>query len=211
MGTQAIRPHASWTTMGEFNDVAKVLFDSTNPNDDIWRKFSLPLTPPRSPHRTFGESSDCNSTTQDIADRLQDVCDSLDSAFDVHSSKTDSVSLRSKLISDCMWSGNHQVEVRNRTKSSITTYSQNPQKRLSIESEEVQDLYPTPCPSPLPNVMEQTDCPSHNDCVDPTSVFPFSHQENIASLLSPQSDTGNFYLFIFTFYFFCYLCLFIYS
>lgn len=196
MVIQPNRSQVNWSTMGEYNDdlsgvTKSVIFDSSNPSDDIWRKFALPLTPPRSP-RTFGETSDTNST-EDIADRLQDVCDSLDSAFEVHSSKTDSKSLRSKLISDCMWSGgSHNVEVQNRTKISITYPPQNPPKKLSIESEE--DLYPTPCASPLPSVTsENVDYhPSSSDCVDPTSVFPLPHQENISCMLSSQSDTGEF-------------------
>lgn len=192
MVIQTVRSQVAWTTMGDYNDdlstVTKTIFDSSNPNDDMWRKFALPLTPPSSPQRTFAETSDSESI-EDIADRLQDVCDSLDSAFDVHSSKTDAQNLRSKLISDCMWSGHH-VEVQNRTKISITY----PQKKLSIEPEE--DLYPTPCASPLPSV-ETTDYPSSNDCVDPTSVFPLPHQENISCILSGQSDTGKTFFFVY--------------
>lgn len=184
----------NWSTMNDvYNDemstISKnLLFDSSNPNDDMWRKFALPITPPSSPKRSIGESSDCNSdTTEDIADRLQDVCDSLDSAFDIHTSvPSDASSLRSKLISDCMWSGNHHIEVVNRTKSSISC----PQKKLSIDTEE--DLYPTPCASPLPSVTEGTDYPSSNECVDPTSVFPLHpSQETIPSILSGQSDTDE--------------------
>ena len=179
--------------MNDYNDdlatVSKSsLFDSSNPNDDIWRKFSLPLTPPRSPSRSLGETSECNDLVDDIADRLQDVCDSLDSAFYVPS-KIDTTSLRSKLISDCMW-GSHFVKVKNRTISSITTV---PQKKSTIETEE--DLYPTPCASPLPTVIcETTDYPTSNECVNPITVFPLTPQDNLCMLSAGQSDTGKRFL-----------------
>ena len=187
----------NWSNMREINDYNEdissktLLYDSSNPNDDMWRKFSLmPLTPPRSPSRTFGESSESNettTTTTDIVSRLQDVCDSLDSAFDIRSCVVpDSKCLRSKLISDCMWSGNHGSETNE--KSRIFSYSQT--KLSTIEAEE--DLYPTPCASPIPNVSTEStaDYPSSNDCVDPTTVFPLHPSQESLSILSGQSDSG---------------------
>lgn len=160
------------------------LFASSNPNDDMWQKFALPPTPPRSPTRSFGESTECNDTTEDIANHLQDVCDSLDSAFDIRNcAPADSKNLRSKLISDCMWSGNHSEERHNPSNLS------NIQPKLSIDV--VEDLFPTPCASPIPNVSENVaDYPSSSDCVDPTTVFPLPHQEKNL-ILSGQSDTDE--------------------
>ena len=193
----------NWSNMREIGDYnedisSKTLLcsDSSNPNDDMWRKFSLPLTPPSSPSRTFGESSDSNedTTTTDIVSRLQDVCDSLDSAFDIRSCIVpDSKCLRSKLISDCMWSGNHSTNTNEKSRNLPC----NTQTKLStIDTEE--DLYPTPCASPIPNVTtENTDYPSSNDCVDPTTVFPLPPSQESLSILSGQSDSGNNYTFFY--------------
>jgi len=178
--------------MREMNDYnedisSKTLLYDSNPNDDMWRKFSLPLTPPRSPSRTLGESSESNeTTTTDIATRLQDVCDSLDSAFDIRSCVVpDSKCLRSKLISDCMWSGIHGSETNEKSRN----FSFSQTKLSTIDAEE--DLYPTPCASPIPNVTTEStaDYPSSNDCVDPTTVFPLHPSQETLSILSGQSDS----------------------
>jgi Myc amino-terminal region. len=171
---------------------AKTLLYDSNPNDDMWRKFALPLTPPSSPSRSSGESSECSDTTQDISTRLQDVCDSLDSAFDIRNCVLpDAKYLRSKLISDCMWSGNHGTESKDETRNDSLTLTHQP--KLSIDTEE--DLYPTPCASPIPNTAENgTDYPSSTDCVDPTTVFPLPpSQDSLPAMLSAQSDSGKFY------------------
>ena len=168
----------------EIMNLTKSMLDVPSINDDMWKKFALPLTPPSSPSRTFGETTRNDERTEDydIAERLEYVCECLDSAFDVMKYNvfrlTDAINLRSKLISDCMWSGNHSDD--RHFCITVTT------KKIKSESEE--DLYPTPCPSPLPNVTEITDCPSSSECVDPSTVFPYSLQnESLSSL----SDTGK--------------------
>jgi len=190
MVTSVINTNSSnWSNdyNNEEDMASKTLLYDSNPNDDMWRKFSLPLTPPSSPPRTFGETSECNDNTQDIANRLQDVCDSLDSAFDITSCVLpDAKYLRSKLISDCMWSGIHGSDTKEKSRNLTFT-----QPKLSIDSIDTEeDLYPTPCASPIPNVTtEHGDYPSSTDCVDPTTVFPLpSSQENLPSMLSGQSD-----------------------
>jgi len=189
--------NSNWSPIREMSDYNEdigmsakaLLFDSHNPNDDMWRKFALPLTPPSSPPRSTGESSECSDTTEDIANRLQDVCDSLDSAFEIHTCVLpDAKYFRSKLISDCMWSGNHENETK-----SIARVPSLTQPKLSIDTEE--DLYPTPCASPIPSTVTEnnTDYPtSHTDCVDPTAVFPLPpSQDTVPSILSGQSDTDE--------------------
>nr|AEG66931.1 Myc [Hydractinia echinata] len=172
--TSANRDLSVWSNIDESDNeeimnLAKPMMDASNPSDDIWRKFALPLTPPSSPSRTYGETSEDRRT--DIAERLHDVCESLDSTFDLTSYNVSKLAgvlnLRSKLISDCMWSGNN-VEIVRTSAYKLISHS----KKLYSENEE--DLYPTPCPSPLPSVTtESAECPSSSECVDPATVFPF--------------------------------------
>jgi len=198
MVTQVISSNSSnWSNIREMNDYNEedissktLLYDSSNPNDDMWRKFSLPLTPPSSPPRTFGETSECSDLTQDIANRLQDVCDNLDSAFDIRNCVLpDAKYLRSRLISDCMWSGSHGTETKEKSRN--LTFIETNLSIDTIDSDE--DLYPTPCASPNPKTTnESTDYPSSSDCVDPTTVFPLPpSQETLPSILSGQSDSDE--------------------
>ena len=191
--------HSTWSSFHEdissdndeeIMNLTKSIIDVSSPNDDIWRKFALPLTPPSSPSRSFGETTASNENTADdccsVAERLQFVCDSLDATFDITnynvSRLTDNFSLRSNLISDCMWSGNHCDDVQRYLCIAIAS------KKIKLEKTE-EDLYPTPCPSPPPSVTANgADCPSSNDCVDPTTVFPFTWQNESQST---QSDTGT--------------------
>jgi len=180
----------TWSSLSEEEEMALLKFslDTSNPSDDMWRKFALPLTPPCSPSRSFGESSDCDELTSDITDleRLHDVSESLDSTFDICSNSCSRAidHLQSKLISDCMWSGNHDNEPLVRpVYFSKVEYS----KKFTIEPEE---LYPTPCPSPSPSSSDASDYTSSNDCVDPTSVFPFP-LSNVNDSISSQSDSDE--------------------
>lgn len=169
-------------------NITKTMLDSCSPNDDMWRKFALPLTPPNSPPRSYGESSESEDSTDDSccdnADRLQDVSDNLDSTFDAEDYRnfwrlTEANYIRSKLISDCMWSGEL---------SSLSPSN----KKLSVDTQE--DLFPTPCPSP-PASVTSSDCLSSTECVDPTTVFPFSLSSESSSGLS--SDSGKYHSFLY--------------
>ena len=177
---------SAWNLAEEDDVITKLGLDSSNPSDDMWRKFSLPLTPPCSP-RSFGESSDCEEVMGGCdLDRLHDMSESLDSTYDIspHGCSRADV-LRSKLISDCMWSGNHNDTdriIRCPSLSLKSAFS----KKIWIETGET--LYPTPCPSPPPNGVETVEYPSSNECVDPTSVFPFSPVNDNSA--SSHSDTG---------------------
>ena len=182
-------------------NLTKSMLDPCGPNDDMWRKFALPITPPSSPPRSYGESSESEESTDencDIAERLQDVCENLDSTFDADDCRnfwrlTEAINIKSKLISDCMWSGK---EARRRTYK--TSYSSSPSsvKKLSVEIQE--DLFPTPCPSPPASVTNTNDCLSSSECVDPTTVFPFPLQSESSSS-GQSSDSGKYLFFLFWF------------
>ena len=162
----------------------KSILDTSSPNDCMWKKYP---TPPSSP-QSIGESSENDETTDsfDTRARLQYVCDNLDLSLELTTSRcTNSFNLRSKLISDCMWSGIRPdlSKLQSKDKFSCT-------RKLSLDSE---DLYPTPCPSPPSNMNGSPgvpDCPSTSDCVDPTTVFPLTI--NSDSLVCP-TDTGIFF------------------
>ena len=81
------------------------MHSAASPGDDVWKKFGLPPTPPRSPTKSLGEINQNRST---VAERLQLVSESLDDeGSDISDCipHFDSLSLRSKLIQDCMWNG----------------------------------------------------------------------------------------------------------
>ncbi|KAK3710175.1 hypothetical protein QZH41_010576 [Actinostola sp. cb2023] len=134
---------------------------------DIWKKFELLPTPPRSPSRNSDSPVPMNSL---VADTLQIVSEILDEdetppqLTPVQSDKNP-CSLRSKLIQDCMWNS------------------------LAYESIELkvltcpEDLYETPCSTPPP--VEYVS----SDCVDPANVFPYPINDNQSFCSSHTSDS----------------------
>ena len=101
--------------------------------EEIWKKFELPPTPPRSPVKTEVEETHYEST---VADRLQRVSESLD---DEDCPEITALNLGSKLIQDCMWNG----------------------KVNPVEGDAspcVKDIYETPCSTPPPLDYSSTDC-----------------------------------------------------
>eukprot|EP00794_Sanderia_malayensis_P004734 gene4734-5357_t len=143
---------------------------AASPGEDVWRKLGFPPTPPRSPTKSFGEITQNHST---IAERLQLVFESLDDCFGHVDSlpNLDSLSLRSKLIQDCMWNG--IVSER--------------EKCLTF----IESIYDTPCSTPPPLDY------SSSDCVDPSSVFPYPLNESKQQTQSEDSVLSivNFKLF----------------
>jgi len=137
---------------------------STVPTMDIWKKFELLPTPPRSPSRNSDSSVSIDSSV--VADTLQIVSETLDeddAPAQVPSDKN--CSLRSKLIQDCMWNS------------------------LAYESLELkvltcpEDLYETPCSTPPP--VEYVS----SDCVDPATVFPYPINDTASLCSSHTSDS----------------------
>lgn len=145
-------------------------YSSTVPTMDIWKKFELLPTPPRSPSRTTCPSP-IHTEISSVADTLQIVSQILDddeSLPQVQSDKnslTNSANLKSKLIQDCMWNSLAYDDL----------------KILSCPD----DLYDTPCSTPPP--VEYVS----SDCVDPTTVFPYPMNDTQSFCSSQSSDSGE--------------------
>lgn len=138
---------------------------STVPTMDIWKKFELLPTPPRSPSRSSDSPVPIHSSV--VADTLQivsEILDEDDAPPQVQSEKN--CSLRSKLIQDCMWS---------------LAYDSFDLKVLTCP----EDLYETPCSTPPPVEYVST------DCVDPATVFPYPINDTQSLCSSHTSDSGE--------------------
>ena len=146
---------------------------STVPTHDIWKKFELLPTPPRSPSR-----SPRNSPI-DFAETLQSVSDNLDNCSAAPLTTVDSSlsSLKSKLIQDCMWNASN--------------YNKSATESMKVHAApNTELLYETPCSTPPP--VEYVS----SDCVDPSTVFPYpvneTHQNLCVSHSSSDSGEGIF-------------------
>ena len=139
------------------NSTEEQFYDAPAPSEDIWKKFELLPTPPRSPkHEPFYQSLNVPSTLE----KLQLVSDILDDpmsktvvfppeecTFQIKCKDTCcNLNINSKLIQDCMWSGHNIFGTTNR-ESTQTTRSTNLSSNIDINA-------PT-------------------ECVDPTAVFPY--------------------------------------
>lgn len=146
-------------------------YSSTVPTMDIWKKFELLPTPPRSPSRTTCPSP-IHIDSSSVADTLQIVSQILDDDESLppvqsdKSSLTNSANLKSKLIQDCMWNSLAYDDL----------------KVLSCPD----DLYDTPCSTPPPPVEYVS-----SDCVDPTTVFPYPMNDTESFCSSHSSDSGK--------------------
>ncbi|XP_074642250.1 transcriptional regulator Myc-1-like [Tubulanus polymorphus] len=136
------------------------------PSEDIWKKFELIPTPPRSPTR---DEQDCVDGYPSIASRstiqklnlVSEILDDPISQTQVFSdfflqnavANSPSNSLRSNLIQDCMWSGKHQ------TGDDDTDGIVNCEPEEDVKNEAVK----APSADITPNTA----------CVDPTTVFPY--------------------------------------
>jgi hypothetical protein len=148
-------------------------YSSTVPTMDIWKKFELLPTPPRSPSRTTCASPIHITDSSSVADTLQIVSEILDddeSPPQVQPDKnscTNSLNLKSKLIQDCMWNS--------------LAYDSLDLKLLSCP----EDLYETPCSTPPP--VEYVS----SDCVDPATVIPYPMNDTQSFCSSQSSDSGE--------------------
>ncbi|XP_001627619.2 transcriptional regulator Myc-A isoform X2 [Nematostella vectensis] len=137
---------------------------------DIWKKFELLPTPPRSPSRSPCDSPVHMISSSSVADTLQIVSEILD---DDEAQSTPTVekncsSLKSKLIQDCMWNG-----------SAYETFTDLRQ----LVTHPSEDLYETPCSTPPP--VEYIS----SDCVDPSTVFPYPMNDTQSFCSSHSSDS----------------------
>lgn len=165
-------PDATYFFHSEKDEVGSEGYSTPLPTNDIWKKFELLPTPPRSPSRSPPHSP------VNFADKLQIVSDILDedscSTAPLATVEISLSSLKSKLIQDCMWNGSN-------FESTLEVLA------ATLNIEDLRDLYDTPCSTPPP--VEYVS----SDCVDPATVFPYpineSHQNLCGSHTS--SDSGK--------------------
>lgn len=141
---------------------------STVPTHDIWKKFELLPTPPRSPSRSP------RSSPIDFADTLQSVSDNLDncSVAPLTTVENSLSCLKSKLIQDCMWNASNY----NERSSESMKFTTAPNNEL---------LYETPCSTPPP--VEYVS----SECVDPSTVFPYPVNETHQNLCVSHSSSDS--------------------
>ena len=152
---------------GKEDEVDSEICCSAAPTMDIWKKFELLPTPPRSPSRTARCESPVEIDNSSVADTLQIVSEILDDDETPPQTDKNSCSLRSKLIQDCMWNS--------------IAYESLDLKILSCP----EDLYETPCSTPPP--VEYVSA----DCVDPATVFPYPMNDTPSICSSHTSDSGK--------------------
>lgn len=183
-------PDATYFFHLEKDEVELEGYSTPVPTHDIWKKFELLPTPPRSPSRSPRNSPvdfDCCS----VADTLQIVSDILDedscATAPLATVEISLSSLKSKLIQDCMWNGSN--------------YEKSLEFKVLATTLNTEDLYETPCSTPPP--VEYVS----SDCVDPSTVFPYpvneSHQTLCASHTSSDSGKDHYATAIFDFLYNC--------
>lgn len=173
------------------------------PNEDIWDKFELLPTPPRSPNRETRDDHPCSLLDSEaetlhlepllsenlIADLAQDLLPDLPKPLTFPETPPTLIGangLNSKLIQDCMWSGlsahhiNGEacVEQKKSEKIGITgsTYCA-PRKPCVSESSVTGDI--------------------STECVDPAAVFPYPINMSRGYLeIDTPSDSGKFRRYI---------------
>lgn len=143
---------------------------------DIWKKFMTeveppcpltpPLSPPLSPSRQTSGAVSPTCLTATAADTLQCVSDILDlDNCRTYVADRSCSNLASKLIQDCMW-------------GSSTLQEKVPRRKR------VEDLYDTPSSTPPSFYVDYVS----DECVDPSSVFPY--HINSQDFPSGESSSG---------------------
>lgn len=155
-------------------------YSSPVPSHDIWKKFELLPTPPRSPSRSPPHTPVSFHSYEDeycsVADTLQIVSDILDEdSCSPAPSATVEISLnslKSKLIQDCMWNGSN--------------YESALDVKVLAASLNTDDLpFETPCATPPP--VEYVS----SDCVDPSTVFPYPINESHQNLCGSHNSSDS--------------------
>lgn len=130
-------------------------YGSAAPSENIWNKFELE-TPPRSPIAIT------------LCDDYDDWCDQ------------NSFSLRSKLIQDCMWSGQT---------AAVCDGSQGTAPRSDRLRKESFDLSTAPVAAATGTAVVAA---AAADCVDPTAVFPYPlNREHSYSMMTPAPSDSE--------------------
>ncbi|XP_073446423.1 myc proto-oncogene protein [Dendrobates tinctorius] len=161
------------------------------PSEDIWKKFELLPTPPRSPSRRSSLSSLFPSTDQlelvteflggDMVNQSF-ICDQDDETF-----------VKSIIIQDCMWSGFSAAAKLEKVVSEKLASYQAARKENSVPSQNQQQQSPQKSPtcqgnlSPIGTSRTSSGYlpdPS-SECIDPSVVFPYPLNDSISKVGSP--------------------------
>ncbi|XP_077127335.1 myc proto-oncogene protein [Ranitomeya variabilis] len=161
------------------------------PSEDIWKKFELLPTPPRSPSRRSSLSSLFPSTDQlelvteflggDMVNQSF-ICDQDDETF-----------VKSIIIQDCMWSGFSAAAKLEKVVSEKLASYQAARKENSVSSQNQQQQSPQKSPTSQGNLSpigtSRTSSgylpdPS-SECIDPSVVFPYPLNDSISKVGSP--------------------------
>ena len=171
-------PDATYFFHSEKDEDESEGYSTPVPTHDIWKKFELLPTPPRSPSRSPPHSPVHFDSFEggycSVADTLQIVTEKLDedscSPAPLATVEFSLCSLKSKLIQDCMWNGSN--------------YESTLDIKVLVNTD---DIYETPCSTPPP--VEYVS----SDCVDPATVFPYPINESHQNLCGPHtsSDSGK--------------------
>lgn len=196
----------------ELYDAAPI--PAPGPGEDIWKKFELLPTPPRSPKHETNYQTLVPSTTYTL-DKLQLVSDILeDQPFHMNMefsmfpedcamcktmtpstpTQKNASSLKMNLIQDCMWSGlNLAKDLKIEGKSTDSNNNTNDKQNGSTST----STHTTKSTNSCSNIHSSMDINSTTECVDPTAVFPYplnDARENLGA--ETPSDSGRYLIYI---------------
>ncbi|XP_033112415.1 myc protein-like [Anneissia japonica] len=164
-------------------------YESTTPSEDIWKKFQLLPTPPRSPGRDEIDdgfspliTDTITSFHPAITEQLRLVSESLDDGLASPAPPTIFVGdINSNLIQDCMWSG--LIETSLDSEKDIST----PSKTVLSKDKSLPSKFPVTKSSKVPS--STTAEYGTGECVDPTAVFPYPLSDRMD--LSPETPSDS--------------------
>ncbi|XP_064625000.1 transcriptional regulator Myc-1-like [Lineus longissimus] len=161
------------------DEIEQDFYAAPAPSEDIWKKFELIPTPPRSPRRDDEDDTDILDMVDGIfspkstTERLQLVSEILDDPVTQTIVTPDffkcacSPNIKSKLIQDCMWSGNLEED-----------------QDCSDEKTDEKPVEKKPASSSV--VIN-----ANTECVDPSSVFPYPINETTkTAVFKPKESLG---------------------
>lgn len=163
------------------------------PSEDIWKKFELLPTPPRSPSRRSSLSSLFPSTDQlelvteflggDMVNQSF-ICDQDDETF-----------VKSIIIQDCMWSGFSAAAKLEKVVSEKLASYQASRKESSVSSQQQQSPQKSPtCQENLSPIGTSRTSSGYlpdpsSECIDPSVVFPYPLNDTISKVQEISMET----------------------
>lgn len=131
-------------------------YDSVSPSENIWKKFELLPTPPRSPSRDVEEDREDVNLSLPTEDWLSKFM-----CFD------QAPGLNSKLIQDCMWSGSDEEQAR---ASRTRKYSLS---ETTMQTASISSVDPTSVATAVPRQQNEMEHSYSLTTPEPTGVSPF--------------------------------------